>query len=62
MKPPFRISSGLTPKKAGQVQIHTLDDLPRLADLVQQRPKEQWWLEVRPIAKVLAQPAPRKPV
>ncbi len=45
--------------QAGQVQFNNLEDLPRMVDLVQQRPKEQWWLEVRPIAKVLSQPAPR---
>jgi 6-phosphofructokinase 1 len=44
--------------QAGQVQFNSLDNLPRMADTVYQRPKEQWWLEVRPIAKVLAQPEP----
>ena len=44
--------------QAGQVQFHGLEDLPRMVDAVHQRPKEQWWLEVRPIAKVLAQPEP----
>lgn len=44
--------------QAGQVQFHNLEDLPRMIDPTHQRPKEQWWLEVRPIAKVLAQPAP----
>ncbi len=45
--------------QGGQVQFHSLADLPRLADLEHHRPKEQWWLEVRPIANVLAQPTPR---
>jgi 6-phosphofructokinase 1 len=45
--------------RAGQVQFNNLEDLPRMADLIHQRPKEQWWLDVRPIAKVLSQPAPR---
>jgi 6-phosphofructokinase 1 len=44
--------------QAGQVQFHNMEDLPRMIDPNHQRPKEQWWLEVRPIAKVLAQPAP----
>lgn len=43
---------------AGQVNFHPLDDLPRMRDSVYQRPKEQWWLDVRSIAKVLAQPSP----
>jgi 6-phosphofructokinase 1 len=45
--------------QGGQVEFHSLEDLPRLADLEHHRPKEQWWLAVRPIAQVLAQPAPR---
>lgn len=45
--------------EGGQVHFHRLDDLPRLADWSHHRPKQQWWLDLRPIAKVLAQPAPR---
>ncbi|HEV8712211.1 MAG TPA: 6-phosphofructokinase [Candidatus Binatia bacterium] len=45
--------------QTGQVQFNNLEDLPRLADLTPQRPREQWWLDTRPIAKVLSQPAPR---
>ena len=44
--------------QAGQVQLNNLEDLPRMADLTSQRPKEQWWLNTRSIAKILAQPAP----
>jgi 6-phosphofructokinase 1 len=43
---------------AGRVQFHSLDDFPRLTVAQYQRPKEQWWMNVRPIAKVLAQPGP----
>ncbi len=43
---------------AGQLTFHNLDDLPRMIDAAHQRPKEQWWLDVRSIAKVLAQPEP----
>ncbi len=45
--------------QAGQVQFNNLENLPRMEDPAHQRPKDQWWLEVRPIAKVLAQPGPR---
>jgi 6-phosphofructokinase 1 len=45
--------------QAGHVQFSSLEDLPRLADEAHQRPREQWWMELRPIARVLAQPAPR---
>jgi 6-phosphofructokinase 1 len=44
--------------EAGQVQFHSLDDFPRLTVGQYQQPKEQWWMNVRPIAKVLAQPGP----
>jgi 6-phosphofructokinase 1 len=45
--------------QAGQVKFHSLEDLPRIVDDRYQRPKEQWWMDVRLIARVLAQPAPR---
>jgi 6-phosphofructokinase 1 len=44
--------------QAGQVKFHSLEDLPRMVDDRTQRPKEQWWMDLRPIARVLAQPAP----
>ncbi len=47
--------------KGGRVQFTQLEDLPRLVDRGFRRPKEQWWLELRPIARIMAQPGP-KPV
>jgi 6-phosphofructokinase 1 len=44
--------------EGGQVKFHSLEDFPRITDAGHQRPKEQWWMDVRPIARVLAQPAP----
>lgn len=44
--------------QAGQVEFHNLEDLPRMKDPTHQRPREQWWLEVRSIAKVLTRPGP----
>jgi 6-phosphofructokinase 1 len=32
--------------------------MPRLMDEINQRPKEQWWLNLRPIARILAKPGP----
>jgi 6-phosphofructokinase 1 len=32
--------------------------MPRIIDETNQRPKKQWWLDLRPIAKLLAQPGP----
>ncbi len=44
--------------EAGKVRFHDLLDLPRVADDRFQRPKEQWWLGLRDIVRVLAQPGP----
>jgi len=40
------------------ILFHAIEDFPRMADRENHRPKQQWWLDVRPIAKVLAQPGP----
>jgi 6-phosphofructokinase 1 len=42
----------------GKVQFISLEDLPRMVIDPLQRPKEQWWMDLRPIAKLLAQPGP----
>jgi 6-phosphofructokinase 1 len=42
----------------GQIRYTDFIDLPRLMDLENSRPKEQWWLDLRPIAHVLAMPGP----
>jgi len=44
--------------EAGKVQFHPLEDLPRMMDEAHGRPKKQWWLDLRPIARVLSQPMP----
>lgn len=44
---------------AGQVEFNDLDDFRDMADSEFRRPKKQWWMELRPIARVMAQPAPR---
>jgi 6-phosphofructokinase 1 len=42
-----------------EIKFHNLEDFERMSDTSKQRPKEQWWLGLRPIAKVLAQPGPK---
>jgi 6-phosphofructokinase 1 len=42
----------------GKVNYTSFVDLPRLMDLENERPKQQWWLDLRPIARTLAQPGP----
>lgn len=41
-----------------EIMFHNLEDFPRMVIRDKQRPKEQWWLALRPIAKLLAQPVP----
>jgi 6-phosphofructokinase 1 len=42
----------------GKVNFTDLQDLPRLMDKKHGRPKQQWWLALRPIARIMAQSAP----
>jgi 6-phosphofructokinase 1 len=42
----------------GHVTIHDLSEFPTLADLAHLRPKEQWWLDLRPIARLMAEYSP----
>ncbi|MCP5101303.1 MAG: 6-phosphofructokinase [Chloroflexi bacterium] len=46
----------------GQVQSHlkftSLEDISRLMRRKYNRPKKQWWLDLRKIEKIMAQPAP----
>ncbi len=41
----------------GHVKITPLEEMPRLIDATHMRPKEQWWLSLQPLARLLAQPA-----
>lgn len=43
---------------AGKMQFHPMEDFMRQVDIQYQRPKDPWWLELRSIAKLLAQPGP----
>jgi 6-phosphofructokinase 1 len=45
----------------GKVSFLDLARLPELSDVELQRAKEQWWLELRPVARALAQPGPDVP-
>jgi 6-phosphofructokinase 1 len=46
--------------EGGRIQFTDLEDYPRLEDRDFGRPKTQWWMDLRPIARVLAQPGPGK--
>jgi 6-phosphofructokinase 1 len=47
-------------QKGGRLLFTDLEDVPRLMDRNFRRPKIQWWLDLRPLARVLAQPGPSK--
>jgi 6-phosphofructokinase 1 len=53
--PPLAVAIGL---QKGQVVFTDLEGLPRYTDNGFQRPRAQWWLELRPIARIMAQPRP----
>jgi 6-phosphofructokinase 1 len=42
----------------GIIEFTDLEDVSRLMDRAYRRPKKQWWLGLRPVARVLAQPGP----
>ncbi len=42
----------------GEMKFTDLQDIPRLMDMEHTRPKQQWWMDLRPVARLLAQPAP----
>ncbi len=47
--------------REGRLTITPFEELTRLMDLENKRPKEQWWRQLAPIAKLLAAPAPSAP-
>jgi 6-phosphofructokinase 1 len=40
----------------GHIKITSLEDMPRLIDAAHARPKEQWWLSLKPLARLLSHP------
>ena len=54
--PPIAVFIGL---EGGQIRFHSLEDMPRMIDKTYGRPKQQWWMELCPIASVMAQPGPQ---
>ena len=45
--------------QGGRVEFTSLEDLPRLIAKDSRRPRDQWWLELRNIARIMSQPGPR---
>ena len=44
--------------EAGHTQFHPLEDMPRMMDVPNRRPKAQWWLGLRTINNALARSGP----
>ena len=44
--------------REGRVTVTPMDDMPRLMDMQNERPRDQWWRALAPIARLLAQPGP----
>jgi 6-phosphofructokinase 1 len=44
----------------GKIQFHDMRDFERMVENEYQRPREQWWMDLRPIAKLLAQHGPNE--
>lgn len=42
----------------GHVKFHSLDTIAEMADMDHMRPIEQWWLELRPIARLMTEYKP----
>jgi 6-phosphofructokinase 1 len=43
----------------GHIKFHDLRDFDRMIDAEHQRPKDQWWLELKSIASLLAKQGPQ---
>ncbi len=50
-------AAGFIGMREGKLTITPFDELTRLMDLENKRPKEQWWRQLAPIAQLLAAPA-----
>jgi 6-phosphofructokinase 1 len=46
----------------GQINFHDMRDFERMIDPVHERPKEQWWLELKVIASLMAKLGPEAEV
>jgi 6-phosphofructokinase 1 len=42
--------------KSGKVQILNIEDVPRMMDAEHARPREQWWMALRDVARALTHP------
>ena len=52
--------SALIGLQGREIKFHDLKNFPQMVDQTHERPTFQWWLEILPIARVLAKPGPYK--
>ena len=43
----------------GSLVFTNIEDVPRMYDIENTRPKKQWWMDLRPVMRVLAKPSPQ---
>jgi len=43
---------------SGKMQVLNIEEFPRMSDRELRRPREQWWMSLRPVAKIMAQTGP----
>jgi 6-phosphofructokinase 1 len=45
--------------QGGDMNFFDIEDLPRMADMTYSRQKEEWWMDMLEVARVLAKPGPK---
>jgi len=50
------IESSFIGLEGTMLKFHNLEDFERMVSLEHKRPKKEWWLEIKPISELLAQP------
>lgn len=50
--------AGFIGRQGAKTELFSLEDFTRMMDMEHERPKEQWWLQVLPIARQFSQPRP----
>lgn len=51
-------SAAMIGYQSGEITFHNLEQLPRMSEMELQRPINQWWLDLRPVARIMAKPGP----
>jgi 6-phosphofructokinase 1 len=49
---------GFMGRRNGKVQVFDIEEMARMVDSAYERPREQWWMDIVPIARELSRAAP----